>query len=204
MAVLLLIRHGQNDMVGKKLAGRLPNVHLNAVGEAQARRLAAELAARPVRAVYASPLARAQETAQPIARVHDLPVETWPGLLEIDFGTWQGKRIKRLKKRKLWQVVQDRPDAMRFPDGESFAEAQARVAAALETLSRRHDDSDWVVCVAHSDVIRLAVAHFLGMPLRNFQRIRIAPASLTTLHLQGEKPFFSTINQTFDFCAPHS
>jgi probable phosphoglycerate mutase len=199
MAVLLLIRHGQNDMVGKRLAGRLPEVHLNAEGRAQARRLAAELAGADLKAVYASPLERARETAEPLARVHNLAVETCPDLIEIDFGRWQGKRLKQLKRRKLWQVVQETPDQMQFPDGESFAGAQSRVAAGLRAIADRHGEKDLVACVAHSDVIRLAVAHFLGLPLNHFQRIQISPASVTVLFLNQDHAFFGAINQTTSF-----
>ncbi len=198
MATFLLIRHGENDMVGKKLAGRLPEVHLNDRGQTQARRLAAVLAAAPIRAVYASPLDRAQETAEPIARMHDLSVITDPTLIEIDFGSWQGKSLKRLKRHKLWKVVQEQPEKVRFPGGESFVEAQARVAAGLTALSNQHGEKDLLVCAAHGDVIRLAAAHFLGMPLNYFQRIHIAPASVTILHLSGESAYLSAINQRFD------
>jgi probable phosphoglycerate mutase len=199
MTVILLIRHGENDTVGKTLAGRLPDVHLNEKGQAQARRLAAGLAALPIKAVYASPLERAQETAEPIAWVQGLPVKTMPALLEIDFGTWQGKRLSRLKKGRLWKTVQESPASFRFPEGESFAEAQARVAEGLVTISEQHGEKDLVVCAAHSDVIRLAVAHFLGLPLDRFQRVRIAPASVTVLYLNGGEGFFGPINCVFDF-----
>ncbi len=201
MAVILLIRHGENDTVGKTLAGRLPNVHLNEKGQAQARRLAAGLAALPIKAVYASPLERAQETAEPIARVHGLPVKTLPALLEVDFGAWQGQRLSRLKRGRLWKTVQDNPASFRFPKGESFAEAQARVAAGLTAISEQYGGKDMVVCAAHSDVIRLAVAHFLGLPLDHFQRVQIAPASVTVLVLNGGKAFFGPINYMFGFPA---
>lgn len=199
MAYFLLIRHGQNDLVKKKLAGRLADVHLNEHGKAQARRLAAELASLPIEAVIASPLERTQETAVPIARVHDLPILVEPALLEIDFGKWQGKSFKQLHRSKLWKQVQEAPAGFQFPDGESFKEAQNRVSEGLINLSKGYGEKDLVVCVAHSDVIRLAVAHFLGMPLDNFQRIRIDPASVTVLCLHEGKAFFGPINHTFEF-----
>lgn len=199
MAIFLLVRHGQNDMVGKKLAGRLPGVHLNGKGEAQARRLAAELAVVPIKAVISSPLERAQETAEPVARIQNLPVEINEGLQEINFGTWQGKSIKQLRRRKLWKDVQNRPSAFCFPEGETFTEAQSRVAETLQTLSKTYTEKDVVVCVAHSDVIRLAVAFFLGMPLDAFQRLRIDPASVTVLCLDDGKASFGSINAVFDF-----
>jgi len=204
MTTFLLIRHGQNDLLEKKLAGRLPDVHLNPKGREQAQRLSEVLSALPIKAVYASPLERAQETAEPIARSHGLLVETLPALLEINFGGWQGKKIKRLKKRRLWKAVQRKPSAVRFPDGESFTEAQDRIVEGLCSLSAHDKEKDLVVCVAHSDVIRLAVAYFLGLPLDNFQRIHIATASITVLHLDEGKASFGPINYTINFPAfPH-
>ncbi|MFW5713369.1 MAG: histidine phosphatase family protein [Brevefilum sp.] len=199
MATFLLIRHGLNDMVGEKLAGRTAGVHLNEDGKAQARRLAAETGHLKIAAIYSSPLERALETAEPIARVHDLNVEIVPELIEIDFGKWQGKHLKKLKKGRLWKAVQSSPGSFRFPDGESFEEAQNRVAEGLKALSEKHEKEDLIVCVAHSDVIRLAVAHFLGLSLNDFQRLRISTASVTVMSLYEGEAFFNTINQTFGF-----
>lgn len=199
MAIFLLVRHGQNDMVGKKLAGRLPGVHLNEKGQGQARRLAGQLAEQPLKAVIASPLERAQETAEPIARIHALPVLTSEGLLELDYGKWQGKSIKQLRRFKLWKDVQEAPDGFCFPDGESFNDAQTRIAKTLLELSQAYAEKDRVVCVSHCDVIRLAVAYFLGVPLNAFQRINIETASVSVLHLQDGRATFGPINASPGF-----
>lgn len=199
MATFLLIRHGDNDLLGNKLAGRLPGVHLNEKGQAQAQALAAGLAEMKIAAVYASPLERAQETAEPLARMHGLPVQTLPELLEIDFGEWEGKCFSQLKRSPLWKVVHGAPGSFRFPGGESFAEAQARAATGLLALSDQYGDKDLIACTSHSDIIRLTVAYFLKLPLDHFQRLRIRPASLTVLHLNDGDGFFGPINQTFDF-----
>jgi probable phosphomutase (TIGR03848 family) len=199
MATILLVRHGQNDMVGKKLAGRLPGVHLNDQGKAQARRLAAELASLPIKAVISSPLERAQQTAEPVARIHNLPVEINPGLQEIDFGTWQGKSIKQLRRSKLWKTVQERPSTFCFPEGESFTAAQSRIADTLQALSAAYAEKDLIVCVGHCDMIRLAVAFFLDMPLDAFQRLQIAPASVTVLYLHADQAAFGPINAPLGF-----
>jgi probable phosphomutase (TIGR03848 family) len=199
MATILLIRHGQNDMVGKKLAGRMPGVNLNEQGKAQARRLAAELAPLSIKAVISSPLERAQQTAEPVARIHNLPVEINAGLLEIDFGTWQGKSIKQLRRSKLWKSVQERPSTFRFPAGETFTAAQSRIAETLQALSAAYAEKDVIVCVGHCDMIRLAVAFFLDMPLDAFQRLQIDPASVTVLHLHGSQAAFGPINASVGF-----
>lgn len=184
MPTILLIRHAENEYVAKgRLAGRLPGVHLNENGQKQAGALAEALAKAPLKAIYTSPLERCLETAQPLAEALGLEVVPRDGLLEIDFGGWQNRTLKQLRRRRLWKVVQGNPARMRFPDGEAFAEAQVRVVTELEGLGKLHSPRDLVACFSHADLIRLAVAYYIGTPLDLFQRIAVSPASISTLHL---------------------
>lgn len=184
MPVFLLVRHGENDFVKKGLlAGRLPEVHLNAKGRKQAQAVAERLTGAPVKAVYSSPLERAVETAEPIAKALGLEVVQRPELVEVNIGEWQGQKLRKLTRQKLWKIVQGAPTRMLFPGGETFAEAQFRICQELEALARQHDAKDLLVCVSHSDPIKLAVAYFIGLPLDMFQRLHISPASITALHL---------------------
>lgn len=184
MPVVLLIRHGENEYVKKgRLAGRKEGVHLNDKGRAQAQALAEALAKIPIKAVYSSPLERTMETAEPLAAIHKLKVIPRDGLLEVDYGDWQDKTLKQLARRKLWKTVQSAPAHMRFPGGESFGEAQLRIAEELNGLAKTHKKKDIIACVGHSDMIKLAAAYFLGLPLDLFQRLIVQPASVTTLHL---------------------
>ncbi len=203
MPVFLLIRHGENEYVKKgRLAGRLPGVHLNKNGQAQAQRLAEGLAQAPIKAIYSSPLERTLETAQPLAEKLGLEVVPCPGLIEIDFGEWQDQRLKGLSRSKLWKVVQGAPSMMRFPGGETFADAQRRICAQLQSLATQHEPKDLIACFSHSDAIKLAVAYFIGMPLDTFQRLHIAPASVTTLALGEMGGFLLNLNYEFSFTLP--
>lgn len=198
MAVFLLVRHAENEMVGKKLAGRLPDIHLNEAGRAQTQHLAEKLSSMPLKAVVSSPLERTRETAEPIARLRDLQVEIFPELIEIDFGEWEGKRLKLLKRDPLWEIVQNRPSIFRFPGGESFLESQNRIVGTLSGLADKFKKNDLVVCVSHSDLIRLAIAHFMGLPLDHFQRLRINTGSVSVMYIQEGKAFFGPINHILD------
>ena len=184
MPIVLLIRHGENDYVKKaRLAGRKPGVHLNEKGRAQAENLAKALAKTKIKAVYSSPLERTMETAQPLAEVHSLEVIEREGLLEVDYGKWQDKTLKQLARQKLWKLVQNHPSQARFPEGESFADAQHRIISEIEVLCDMHKPRDVFACVCHSDMIKLAVAYYLGTPLDLFQRIIVQPGSISTLHI---------------------
>src|SRR5512136_2205333 len=107
MTIFLLIRHGETDYNKKSLLpGRLPGVHLNQKGRQQAQALADNLAKAPIMAIYSSPLDRTLETAEPLARLLKLDVIPMAGLLETDCGEWQGLSLKKLRRQKIWQVVQ--------------------------------------------------------------------------------------------------
>jgi|APSaa5957512622_1039677.scaffolds.fasta_scaffold01343_7 probable phosphoglycerate mutase len=204
MTTILLIRHGENEYVAKgRLAGRLPGVHLNEKGKKQAQTLAKVLGNAPIKAIYSSPLERCIETAQPLADARKLDILPRDGLLEIDFGSWQDKTLKSLRRRKLWKTVQGNPSRMEFPDGETFVNAQMRVTQEMEMLSKMHGPKEMIACFAHSDIIRLAVAYFIGTPLDLFQRIAVSPASISTIYLgeMGVRVF--NVNQSlfFDFPA---
>jgi len=203
MPILLLIRHGENDYVKSgKMAGRLPGVQLNEKGLKQAQALAEALKHVPLKAVYSSPLQRALETAAPIAEIRKLTILQEPDLMDTDIGKWQGKSVKVLRLSKAWKIVQNAPSRFRFPEGESFAEAQTRYVGTLERIIRRHHKpQDLVAVVFHADPIKLVVAHFLGMPLDHFQRLGCDTGSLTALHVGEASANLIKLNQRppFDF-----
>ena len=169
MTQLLLIRHAVNDFVKTgKLAGWTPGVHLNDDGKAQAEVLGQRLAHVPIDHIYASPLERTMETANAIQQHHThLEIEIYDGIGEVKYGDWEGERISTLAHRKMWSVVQEYPSRAYFPNGETMRGVQNRVVDAIEVLVEKHP-SQLIVCVFHADLIKMAVAHYLGMHLDNF------------------------------------
>lgn len=194
MTQLLLIRHGINDMVGqKRLAGWLPDVHLNDEGRAQAEAMAERLRDVPISSIYCSPLERTRETAEPLARIKGLPVEIREGLGEVRYGDWTGGLIEELAKDDLWRVVQAYPSGMRFPGGDSMRAMQARIVDELEAIAADHP-RQIVAVVSHADVIKSALAHYLGVHFDLFQRISVNPASVSVVQLTRYGPRVIRIN----------
>ena len=146
-------------------------------------------------AVYASPLERTSETARPIARALGLRVRSDRGLLECDFGDWTGKKLADLAKKPEWSTVQRNPSGFRFPGGESFLEMQARMASALSRLVALHPGRT-VVAVSHADPIKAVVAQAAGTPLDLFQRLTVAPCSVSAIAYTGSGPVVLTVNST--------
>jgi len=194
--LILLVRHALTGTTGVKLPGRAPGLSLSDEGRRQADDVAARIAKLPaLAAVYASPLERARETALAIARARGLASRIERDLSELDIGEWTGLSIKRASRKPEWQIVQRHPSGFRFPGGESFTEMQARVTAALARLAARHR-GEVLVAVSHADPIKAAVAHALGTPLDLFQRIIIAPASISAVAYRPEGPAVLTVNST--------
>jgi probable phosphomutase (TIGR03848 family) len=198
---ILLVRHGQTPTTGRVLPGRAPGLHLAEAGRAQAEAAAKRIAQiKRVAAVYSSPLERARETAMPIARAQGLAVRIERGLLELDIGRWTGERLDRVSKRPEWSTVQRYPSGFRFPDGESFVEMQTRITAALARMVERHRGGV-VIAVSHADPIKAALAHALGMHLDHFQRLAIAPGSITTIVYGAGGPMVIGMNALGDTAA---
>jgi probable phosphoglycerate mutase len=192
--VILLVRHGQTPTTGVKLPGQARGLHLAGEGRRQAEAAARRIARLPrPAAVYASPLERARETAAPIAAAHRLPVVVERDLSDLDVGEWTNGSLARLSRRPEWQVVQRHPSGFRFPGGESFMEMQTRMTGALARMVARHPGAT-VVAVSHADPIKAAVAQALGVHLDLFQRIAVAPASLTALAYHRGGPRVLTLN----------
>jgi probable phosphoglycerate mutase len=149
-------------------------------GWAQAARLAERLATARIAAVYSSPLERARETAEAVARPHGLAVGILGGAVEIDFGDWTGRTLAELAEDPRWRRFNTFRSATRIPGGEMMPEVQARIVAALEELRLRHGDAT-VAVVSHGDVIKSAVCHYAGIPLDLLLRLEVEPASVTAV-----------------------
>ena len=192
--LVLLIRHGLTPTTGVKLPGRSRGLHLSDDGKRQADGLVKRLAAvAKLGAIYASPLERARETAAPLARERGRAVRVEPGLVELDVGDWTGLSLKQASHKPEWAAVQRHPSGFRFPGGESFVEMQSRVTSALGRLVARHR-GEVLVAVSHADPIKAAVAHALGTPLDLFQRIFIAPASVSAISYRRDGVGVLTVN----------
>ena len=203
MPLVLLIRHGENEYVKTgRLAGRLPDVHLNQRGQQQALELAESLGNIPIQAIYSSPMERARETAAPMVEKLKLPLLIRAGLVETDIGEWAGQELKTLSKLPTWKTVQNNPSRFRFPNGESFAECQSRLVNEIESIGQSHKDDEIVACVSHSDPIKLITAYYLGMPLDNFQRLGCDTASVTVLILSSKGVQLAKLNQRPPFNFP--
>lgn len=178
MTTFYLIRHAENDLVGKAIAGRAPGIHLNAEGRRQAEHLAAHLASSPIQRVFTSPLERARETAEPLADRLKVPLEISQSFIEIDFVDWTAKPIAELDRLEEWRKWNTLRSVARAPNGESMLEVQERFVGELERVRRRFPEQA-VAVVSHGDPLRSVLVYYLGMHLDMLLRLEISTASVS-------------------------
>lgn len=193
MTTLWLVRHAVTAHTGKKLSGWMDGIPLTEEGKTQAAVTADAMQHLPLKAVYSSPLDRTAQTARAIARPHGLAVRSLRGIGEVEYGRWTNRSMKGLIRTKLWTKVQQWPSAARFPEGESIREVQVRALAAIEKIAEEHPE-DSVCCVSHADVIKLVMAHYLGVHIDLFQRIVVAPGSISAVALSDRGPMVLGLN----------
>ena len=200
MGTLLLIRHGRTDAnANGVLAGRTPGVLLDEVGRSATQDLAKRLQDVKVSQVVSSPLERTVETAK-ILFSKDSNIALEDRLLECDYGDWQGSKLSELAVHELWPIVQQRPDEMIFPNGESMNDMSARACTAVREwdakLTQEHGDKVVWVAVSHGDIIKAICADAMGLPLRKFQSLMIEPASVSVIHYSESGSAVSKLNDT--------
>lgn len=181
MSDVLLARHGQTDanLEPIRVQGRLDEP-LNETGRRQADELADRVAGLGLRALYASDLARARDTAAAVAQRTGLDLVTDARLAEGWRGRWEGSYFKDIARREpeayaAWR----RPDPdFCFPEGESLAEHRARVVAALADVRREPLPA---LVVTHGGTIRLALIEARGLDIGAFHSFTVPNAELIPL-----------------------
>ena len=199
MATVVFVRHGRTRAnVDGILAGWTDGVFLDEVGIEQARTVGQRLADTPLTAVVASPLDRAQQTADAICAAHPagLTRHTEQDFGEVRYGTWSGRPLRELADEGLWQQVQQHPTSVTFPSGESMAGMQARAIRAVRHWNEVLGPEATYAIVSHGDVIKALLADALGLHLDHFQRIVVEPCSVSVVRYGVQRPFVLRMNDS--------
>jgi broad specificity phosphatase PhoE len=178
--MLFLMRHVSHPLVGRVLCGRMPGVHLDAQGRMESARLARRLAGERLAAVYSSPMARAVETARPIAERQGIEPRLSEAITEIDFGAWAGRGFDALDPDPQWQHWNAHRSEARAPGGESMQEVRARTRRFVAELCEAHPEAA-VAAVSHGDVVKAILADCLGLSIDAHARFEISPGALSFL-----------------------
>jgi broad specificity phosphatase PhoE len=191
MTNCLFIRHTAHDYLGNKIPGRLPGVHLNASGVKQAEQLGERLSVLPIDAIYCSPLERACETAAPLAKRLKIEPRISEAFNEVEFGEWTNKTVADLDASPEWRNWNILRGSAAAPGGESMLEVQARVVREISGLRERYR---CVAIFSHGDVIRGALAHYLGLHLDLLARLEIDPGSISLVQIYESAVVVRVVN----------
>ncbi|MFI6013978.1 bifunctional RNase H/acid phosphatase [Streptomyces sp. NPDC051243] len=184
-ATFVLLRHGETPLTPQKRfsgsGGTDPS--LSAVGREQAERVGAALARRgTIQHILASPLTRTRETAGIVAARLGLDVTIEDGLIETDFGAWEGLTFGEVRERypddlNAWLAD---PEARPTGNGESFAATATRIAATRDKLIAAYTGRT-VLLVTHVTPIKTFVRLALGAPPESLFRMELSAASLSAV-----------------------
>jgi broad specificity phosphatase PhoE len=182
MALVILVRHGQTDEnVSGRISGQGP-VPLNTRGQEQARLVAEALASLGVNHIFSSPLVRARQTAEFLAARLQKSIGEIPDLREVGYGDWEGKTFNEMRTHPVAHQVFHDPINATFPNGESLLEVQQRGIQVIEWVRNTYPQAI-VTLVSHGDVIRTALAHYLGMPFNEYRRLDLDNGAISVLEL---------------------
>lgn len=185
MSTFYLIRHGEHDLLGKVLTGRMPGVSLNERGRAQGEQVAERLASVGITAIYSSPRERAQESAAPLAARLGLPVTITEEIEEFEIGDWTGCSFESRQDDPMWTVFNTFRSRVCPPGGETMLQVQARMVQFAARVAEESPDGR-IALFSHGDPLKSLLMHYLGMPLDLFMRIDIDPGSVSILRLEQD------------------
>ncbi|MGH3018758.1 MAG: histidine phosphatase family protein [Gaiellaceae bacterium] len=194
---VVLVRHAETEESARgRCYGQL-DVRLSPQGLRQAQALAGALADHPFTAVYTSPLARALDTARPIAAAQGIEPTVLEALAELDFGELEGLRYDEIEAQRpdLFRAWMDEPAGVRFPGGEGLADLRARVLPALAEIRARHEGQA-VAVVAHGGVLRVALAEALGLEDGALFRLDQAEGGVSVVDWLDGVPLLRVANAT--------
>ena len=194
---IILVRHGQTAWnAAEVFRGRI-DIELDETGLKQAELLAAYLSRRKLEAVYSSPLKRAVQTAEAIARHHGLAVEIAPGLNDMDFGEWQGLSLQEVKGRfnELFAAWVSDPHRVRMPSGENLDDVCQRALAVVNQMVDKHEGTV-VVLVSHRVVNKVLICALLGLDNSHFWDVRLDICGMTTFELTDGRFVLAEHNNT--------
>jgi probable phosphomutase (TIGR03848 family) len=200
VARLVFIRHAHSTANDAGiLSGQLPGISLSKKGKKQAQQLVERLGASEFDSIRVSPMQRCEETIAPwLNSGYSRGLKAYEideSLIEVDYGSWSGRKLSSLSREKMWKVIQEKPSTVQFPEGERIKAMQKRaLSSVLQALEDKKNGTH--LFVSHGDVLKALVASLMKIKLDDFQSLVIDPASVTVIDFDGSKSRLLAFNDT--------
>ena len=197
MSRVYLVRHGQTAWnVGEIFRGRA-DIPLDETGKGEVHLAGETLKDETLHAVYTSPLSRSMETAENIAKFHDIAVTPLDAIIDISYGEWEGLGNQEVQQKypELHTLWLSEPHKVLFPGGESLDEVRSRTMAAMEDLLVKHQDENFAL-VAHRVPNKVICCALLGLDNSHFWRIQQDTASTNLFVYRNGQWIISYLNDT--------
>ena len=206
MARLVFLRHAHSIANESGiLSGQLPGITLSKKGKEQALHLVERIGSSSFDSIRVSPMQRCEETIAPwIKSAYSGGLKGYQideKLIEVDYGSWSGRKLSRLSREKLWKPIQEKPNAVQFPDGEKMKAMQKRAMHSIEEALIEKKNGTHLF-VSHGDVLKAVVAGLMKIKLDDFQSLVIDPASITVIDYDGTKSRLLAFNDSSSKIAP--
>ena len=196
MTELILARHGETVWNVEKIYRGRTDVNLDKVGIKQAELLGKYLSNWELAAIYSSPLSRATDTANIIARYQKIGVQIAEGLVDFDYGEWQSlpeQEVKRLYP-DLLNEWHNNPHKVRMPAGESLEDVRRRAIEVVNDAFSKYQGS--VVLVSHRVVIKVLICSLLGLDNSYFWNIKQDVGGITIFNYVNGRFVLTRHNDT--------
>ena len=183
MLIVILVRHGETDWnQERRVQGSGSDRQLTEAGKQQAESIGLRLKQEGIQAIYCSRLRRALDTAQAIARHHQVEVQIEPSLNEIDAGGLEGMPIEKIGSYLNQLLARERGDesVSKLYGGELLTEVQQRAWSTIQRLVDKHSDGA-IVVVSHYFVILSIICSVLGLPVSEMGRLKLEVGSISAI-----------------------
>jgi broad specificity phosphatase PhoE len=197
---LLLVRNGATEWSRERRVVGRRDLPLSAEGREQSAALATRLAHLEIAEILSSPLPRAFETAEAIAGPHKLQVARDPRLTDLHAGKWEGMKHAEVAANEEYKQFLNDPVGRGVPGGEPLVGVRDRMVSSVDQALTDNEMGAVIVLVSHAAPLRVLIAHYLGMSLQHYHRMRLSPGSVTALGFDALAgvPRLLTINSTAD------
>jgi phosphoserine phosphatase len=205
MTSIYLVRHGQTAWNKEEIFRGRTDIPLNETGLREAELAGGYFRDLDIHAIYSSPLSRARQTAEKIAGFHSLKVNPLEGLIDMSFGSWEGRTLEEIKRdeMELYPLWRDQPHRVQFPGGESLDKVRDRSMAALEELIRSHLEKT-LVLVSHRVINKVLICAVLGLDNSHFWQIGQDTTAINLIHHKNGKYILSLMNESCHLKALHA